>query len=286
MGIYDRDYERADSYGQPPGLHIGGPKTLTTKIVLFTAAVYVLQVMFDGPKYNFTSAFWMQSGWFSRPWECYRLLTYGFLHSTGDAWHILINMVILWMFGRDIEQRYGQREFLWFYLSAIVFAGLVWSAIEIALGQPARMVGASGGIAGIFALYALNFPHRRVLLMFVIPAPMWVAALIGLGMDMKGAMLRDGSVACTAHLAGALFGLYYFKQGWSPGRWLADRFSGISLKPKPKLRIHEPTGSTSESDAEVDEVLKKIQAEGQGSLTRRERRILEKASREYQRKRQ
>jgi len=285
MGIYDRDYERAGSYGQPPGLHVGGPKTLTTKIVLFTAAIYVLQILFDGLEGTFTSALCMQSDWFSRPWECYRLLTYGFLHHTGGVEHILINMLILWMFGRDIEQRYGQRDFLWFYLSAIVFAGLVWSVAETATGHPASMVGASGGIAGIFALYALNFPHRKILFMLFIPMPMWVAALIGIGMDIKGAMLREGGVAFTAHLAGALFGLYYFKQGWSPGRWLADKFSGVSFKPKSKLRIHEPTNSASEVDDEVDKILAKIQAEGQESLTRRERRILEKASREYQRKR-
>jgi membrane associated rhomboid family serine protease len=51
------------------------------------------------------------------------LLTYGFLHSTEDIAHILINMLVLFMFGREVEARYGKREFLLFYLVGIIAAG-------------------------------------------------------------------------------------------------------------------------------------------------------------------
>ena len=154
------------------------------------------------------------------------------------------------------------------------------------MGRPASLIGASGGIAGLFALYALNFPHRQVLLMFILPMPMWVAATIMLGIDIYGAIQRTGVVACTAHLAGAVAGLYYYKFGISPFAWLADRFSGVKLRRKPKLRVHTPAeDDISEMDGRVDKILQKIQEQGQDSLTWRERRILEKASQEYQRKR-
>ena len=278
MGLYDRDY----AYDSQPGIHLQRPKTITTQLVLITVCVYGLQ-LFVQP---FTSWFRLDSDWYLQPWNCYRLLSYGFLHDVHGIEHILFNMIMLWMFGREIEHRYGRREYLLFYLWAIVFAGLFWSISESSMGRYAQVVGASGGISGLFVLYALNFPRRQVLFMFIIPMPMWVAALIIVGMDINGAIQRTGVVACTAHLAGAVAGLYFYKFGLSPFAWLANRFSGTKLTRKPKLRLHEPTSEGgSEIDDRVDEILKKIQEHGKDSLTWRERRILEKASQEYQRKR-
>ena len=279
MGLYDRDYAR----GSEPGFHVQAPRTITTQLVLITACAYGLQLFVE----SFSSWFLLNSDWYLQPWGFYRLLSYGFLHDVRGLEHILFNMIMLWMFGREIELRYGRREFLLFYLWAIVFAGLFWSLSESSMGRVAPVVGASGGISGLFVLYALNFPHRKVLFMFIIPMPMWVAALIIVGMDINGAIHReDHFVACTAHLAGAVAGLYYYKFGFSPFVWIANRFSGVKLPRKPKLQLHEPTtDGGSKIDDRVDEILQKIQEHGKDSLTWRERRILEKASQEYQRKR-
>lgn len=279
MGLDNRDY----AYRSPSGYQATGPRTLTTKIVLLTVGVYLLQLGVPG----FSELFLLPSTWYFQPWQFYRLLTYGFLHDTRGIEHIFINMLVLWMFGQEIERRYGRSEFLWIYLSAIVFAGLVWSLIEAALGRPAFVVGASGGISTIFILYAMNFPHRKVLFMFFIPMPMWVAALIAIAVDLNGAIARSGAVACSAHLAGALFGFCYFKYGWLPGRGIAGKLANLPTRRKPKLRIHSPTEDNDDSPMreQVDAILQKIQEQGQDSLTGRERRILEKASREYQRRR-
>jgi len=284
MGLYDRDY----ASGHEPGFHVQAPKTITTQLVLITAGIYVLQLLI--PK--FTSWFWATSNWYEQPWQFYRLITYGFLHSYRGfsqdfmvIQHLAFNMLMLWMFGRELEVRYGRREYLLFYLWAIFFAGLFWSISESSMGRQANLVGASGGIAGLFALFALNYPRRQVLFMFIIPMRMWVAALIMLGIDINGAIQRTGVIACTAHLAGAVAGLYYYKFGFSPFLWIANRFSGVKLPGKPRLKLHEPTDGGSEIDDRVDEILKKIQEHGKDSLTWRERRTLEKASQEYQRKR-
>ncbi len=200
-------------------------------------------------------------------------------------------MFALWLFGRDVEQRYGRREYVAFYLVAVVFAGIVWSIFSSANGISAAMLGASGGISAVLILFALNYPRRTVLMMFVIPMPMWLLACIIVGMDIMGAMGspvsdRGGNVAFTAHLGGALFAYLYYRGGWKLENWLPGNFSLPRPGKKSNLRIHDPEDATQKTDERVDEILKKIQEHGQDSLTWRERRILEKASKEYQRKRQ
>lgn len=282
MGLSDRDYAQHNQ----PGVHLQAPQSLTMQLVLINIGVYVAQVLLDGPERRVTSTLALYSGWFFEPWNVYRLLTYGFLHDVNSVAHIGLNMLILWMFGSEIEQRYGRREFLYFYLGAIVAAGLIWSLSELAHGTLATLVGASGGVSAVFALYALTWPNRQVLFMFFIPMPMWIAAAIAIFFDIQGALSRSGNVAFTAHLAGAVFGLYYYKFGFSPGRWIADRVNGMPKMSGPRLKVHRPDAGFTDEPAEdaVDEILRKIQREGQESLTRKERQTLERASRELQRK--
>ena len=120
---------------------------------------------------------------------------------------------------------------------------------------------------------------------------MWVLAIFIIGSDVMGAMgsslsQRGGNVAFTAHLGGALFAFLYWRGGWKLENWLPQKWSLPRPRSKSSLRIHEPDQESPETNQQVDEILKKIQEHGQDSLTRRERRILEKASKEYQRKRQ
>lgn len=285
MGIYERNYER-DSYGRPPGLYLGGGRTMAVNLVIATFVVYVAQLMFEPQLTNICK---LHADWFFQPWRVFELLTYGFLHDVNDLRHIMFNMFGLWMFGRSVEQRYGSKEFLWFYLVAITFAGLFWSVASMLSGSgAATMVGASGGIAAIVILFAFAYPHQKILFMLVIPMPAWVFGLLFVGMDIMGATGRAGSgnVAYAAHLGGALFAFLYFRSGWR----IADKIP-LSIKvPKirrgPKLRVHDPSGPIdSDSDSAVDDILRKIQQQGQDSLTSRERRILEKASRDFQKKR-
>jgi hypothetical protein len=99
-------------------------------------------------------------------------------------------------------------------------------------------------------------------------------------------MARPNSgVAFTAHLGGALFGFLYYQWGWRFERWLPSGSLAKRFRAKPKLRVIDPDQIDS-TDSRVDEILKKIQEQGQDSLTRGERRILEQASREYQKRRQ
>lgn len=291
MGIYDRDYQRDGYQDRQPGFYLGVPQMMTTNIIVVTCALYVLQ-LFAGPWYS--NAFELHSDWFRRPWTAYQLLTYGFLHDPANLWHLVLNMFGLFIFGRDIEMRYGRREYLLFYLVSIVFAGLIWtistvpSLVGAAPNEIPRALGASGGVTAVAILFAFNFPFRMVLFMFVLPMPMWLFATIFVGIDALGAMrVRDaGGVAVTAHLGGALFAFLYWRWGGRLERLFPNGFSLSRLSPRPKLRVHDPgTDDDVPSDSRVDDILRKIQEHGQDSLTRAERQILEEASREYQRRR-
>jgi membrane associated rhomboid family serine protease len=282
MGLYDRDYQRGGYYGSQPGFNLGGPRSMVTNLVIVNCIVYLAQLLSDN---WVTEVCALYDAWYREPWQAYRLLTYGFIHSPRDLWHIAMNMFVLWMFGRDVEYRYGRREFLAFYLVAIVMAGLVWTIAEVPNQGGSVVLGASGGVSAMVILFAMNFPHRMVLFMFIIPMPMWVLAVIIVGMDALGAVQRSGDVAFTAHLGGALFGFLYYQWGWRFERWLPTGSMARRLRPKPKLRVIDPD-QVDATDSRVDEVLKKIQEQGQDSLTRGERRILEQASREYQKRRQ
>jgi membrane associated rhomboid family serine protease len=285
MGIYDRDYQRG--YDSEPGYHLAMPRMMTTNIILVTCALYVVQLL-AGPWYE--DAFKLHADWYYRPWTFYQLVTYGFLHAPNDLWHIVLNMLGLFIFGRDVELRYGRREYLIFYLSAIVVAGLVWTIAEIPTGSISSALGASGGVTAVVILFALNFPFRTVLFMFFLPMPMWVAAVIFVVIDALGAMrIHDaGNVAFTAHLGGVFYALLYYKWGGRLERLLPGwSLSSLKrLKPRPKLRVHDPQDESEEStENQVDRILQKIQEQGQDSLTHGERRILEEASREYQKRR-
>jgi membrane associated rhomboid family serine protease len=284
MGLYDRDYQRAGRYEEEPGFHLGAPSTMTTKLLVVTCGFYVAQLA-TRPG-GVTDWLALDADWYQRPWQAYQLLTYGFLHSPDDLWHIVLNMFALWLFGCEVEARYGSREFLAFYLAGIVVAGLVWTVAELPTGAPAAMMGASGAVSAVVILFAVNFPYRTVLFFFIIPMPMWVAAVIIVAMDALGAVNRSGNVAYTAHLGGAAFGYIYYKWRLRLERWLPGQAWLGGLRRRPKLRVVDPEDvDYNTTDRRVDEILQKIQEHGQDSLTSRERSILEEASREYQRRR-
>ena len=81
------------------------------------------------------------------------------------------------------------------------------------------MIGASGAVAGVVVLYAANFPHRTLLLFFVLPVPAWFAGVLLVVMDAYG-MVRanpEDPVAYLVHLAGAAIAFTYYRAGWNFG---------------------------------------------------------------------
>ncbi|MCO6043991.1 rhomboid family intramembrane serine protease [Aeoliella sp. ICT_H6.2] len=289
MGINDRDYGRYgydDGYGyrDQPGLHFGGVQSVTVKIVIVTAIVFVVQLVFRAPPPGswFDQLFALHSDWLFAPWG---LLTYGFLHDPWKLWHIAGNMFVLWMFGRMVEDRYGGKEFLAFYLASIVFAGLFWSLTVLIAGQQATVIGASGGVSAVLLLFIILYPRVTILFMFFIPMPAWVLGVFIVGSDMLGAFGGGGGVAFTAHLGGFLFAYLYYKSGIRLMNYLPTGAKMPSLKRRPKLKVHRPENQEDKKKLRLDQLLEKIAASGQDSLSSSERRELQKLSKYYKDKR-
>ena len=197
------------------------------------------------------------------------------------------------MFGRTVEAKYGRKEFLSFYLVAIVVAGVSWYLTNLITKNPnstSLLFGASGGVSAVLVLFAINYPRQNIYIWGVLPVPAWAFVVFLVGSDLLGFVKSANAsldstrsnVAFTAHLGGALFAYLYYRNQWRVSNWIPGKLSLPGTGPK--LRIHDPEDRDDKTDQKVDEILKKIQAHGQDSLTRSERRTLEKASKAYQKK--
>jgi len=228
-----------------------------------------------------------------KAWE---LVTYGFVHDSQNPWHLVFNMLALWFFGREVEEIMGRAEFFRFYVTAIVLAGLAW-LVSVQVGQPLQaprmfLVGASGAVMAVLAVFIWYFPRQTVLLWGVLPVPAWALGILYFVSDVQGAATGGGNVAHVAHVAGAIFGLLYAWRGWQ----LGDLTNVLATFRRRRMRVVRPDDDAtsprrppappreaSRLDAdlqqEVDRILEKISRSGESSLTSAERDTLTQASR-------
>jgi len=149
------------------------------------------------------------------PWQ---LVTYGFLH--GGMMHILFNMFMLWMFGRELEILMGPRRFLIYYLTGVVGAGIVQLVVAGMQGGGYPTIGASGGVFALLLAFGMAFPNRMIMLMFP-PIPMkakYMVIVFGLLELYLGVSGREPGVANFAHLGGMLFGFILLRYWARPRR--------------------------------------------------------------------
>jgi membrane associated rhomboid family serine protease len=152
---------------------------------------------------------------FSR-WFVWQPVTYMFLHA--GPFHLLFNMLALWMFGVELERLWGRTFFLKYYfvtgigaaattlMLALVpgdFGGAMWNAVT---------VGASGAVYGVLLAYGLYFPDRPIYLMGLFPVLakyfVMIMGAIALISSVNG---NQGGVANSAHLGGLVFGYLYLR---------------------------------------------------------------------------
>ncbi len=161
-------------------------------------------------------ALWpVQTPWFM-PWQ---LVTYGFLHSERNLMHIVFNMLMLWMFGRELEQIMGPRRFFTYYMTCVAGAGVVQLLVGAYYGSGVPTLGASGGVYGILLAYGMAFPNRTLMLIFP-PIPMkakYFVIMLGLFELTLGFSGAAPGVANFAHLGGMLFGFMLIRH-WGSGR--------------------------------------------------------------------
>jgi membrane associated rhomboid family serine protease len=144
------------------------------------------------------------------PWQ---LVSYSFLH--GGILHLGVNMLALWMFGRDVERVLGSRRFLQYYIACVVSAALLQLLVAYAGATPYPTVGASGGVFGLLLAYGLFFPYRRLMLLFPpIPMPAWLFVSLYAALELVlGVTGTQAGVAHFAHLGGMLGGYLLLQLG-------------------------------------------------------------------------
>jgi membrane associated rhomboid family serine protease len=146
----------------------------------------------------------------------FTLFTAMFMH--GGWAHLLGNMLYLWIFGDNLENRMGHIRYLLFYLLCGLIASLAHVFTSHFLGRDMLIpsLGASGAISGVLGGYLVLFPKNRVrvlLLHAIIPVPaivalgFWILLQVVSGMGMLGGEETGGGVAYAAHIGGFIAGL-------------------------------------------------------------------------------
>ncbi len=285
MALDSRDYYRDPGDGGAMGRLTKG--SATTWLLGILAVVFILDSILS------TGAFvprWLSpSRWgvFTIDQALYggqvwRFLTYQFFHA--GFFHILFNGIGLYFFGPLMEQWWGKRRFIAFYLlcgisGSVLFLILSFIPGFLRVGPETALLGASGSIFGILAACAVLFPNQRVQLLFPpIPMSMRTMALIFLGISVLS-LVTGGQNAGgdAAHLGGAILGVLLVKTP-SLLAWAEPRHS-VGLKRRlDTMREDHEAKREAHTQQQVDAILDKVRDQGLQSLTAKEKKVLKQAT--------
>jgi len=306
MGFQDRDYYRES--GQS-----GYVTSLVIKLIIINIVVWFLEAILfasvrDANGQNLLASLGgVHADTIVRPLYWWQFLTAGFVHDPENVQHLLFNMIGLYCFGMPLEQRYGRRELLRFYLVAVVLGTIVWSASHYfyliqnlpperaaEIAQKTICYGASGAVTAVTLLFCLLYPRATLLAAFLFPVPAWIVGVFIIVTNLMGTSgnsMMAGNVAYDVHLVGAALALGYWYFGWNFGRLPGlDKLKRLVdnpqrwVTPRPPLKVHDPEHYYEDLDAQAEQLLEKVNVEGLSALTDKERRILEDYSRRMRQK--
>jgi membrane associated rhomboid family serine protease len=209
-------------------------------------------------------------------WEVWRLATYLFVHDLNPPFlHILINMLILWMFGTPLVDTMGERKFWWFYICTGVFSGLCSLVFYSITDNPTTVIGASGALFGLMFAFAKFFPTQQFLILFLFPVQARYAVIIFGAVELLSILSND-RIAHITHLGGAVFAWLYFKFEDRGARAFSNWRNRKAAKIQKAVRKSEE--ELGQVMVDIDPILKKISLTGMGSLSKEEKDKLERAS--------
>lgn len=182
-------------------------------LIAWNVILFLVQKLVAGGWIEGTFGLIPAAVWHGQVWQ---MVTYMFLH--GNFFHLLFNMIALWMFGSELEHLWGTNRFVKYYF----FTG-VGAALTTIVTTPSALyptIGASGAVYGLLLAYGVTFPNRPILLYFLFPIPakyfVMIFGAIALLSSLSGA---HTGVAHFAHLGGLVFGWIYLK-GFPGGKSL------------------------------------------------------------------
>lgn len=283
MGLGNRPYWRGDG-GSTGGMSVGLPRPgqVVTSLLIANVVVFVAQIFLDRRTPGHPVG--LMSGLFGvtvrQFWQVWRYVTFQFLH--GDYWHIVLNMLGVYMLGAPLESHWGSRRFLVFYLVCGAAAGLAYVLIGATFDDLpgwVPIIGASGGVYGIVLACAVLFPHFQIILLFF-PVPIRLAAILIFGgmILLVLSALSEGVVgqamSDVAHLGGAVAAAVWI--------WGLPALAGAKGRALSRIRQgawDRKMREEAQEQAEVDRVLRKIHDEGLNSLTAEEKETLQETTR-------
>ncbi|MBN1495169.1 MAG: rhomboid family intramembrane serine protease [Spirochaetes bacterium] len=254
-------------------------KSWVMRLIMLNVAVFFVQILFSmGPpeapggsfSENLTIYFGLSPALALGRYYIWQLFTYMFLH--GGFLHLFLNMYALLIFGIPVEQAWGGRRFLIYYLFTGIGAGITILTINTILGgidYPIPTIGASGAVFGLLLAFGMLFPNAEILLFFIIPMKAKFLVILYGSIELYS-LIASGAqspVSHAGHLGGLLFGIIYF---------LIVRKRGITFKSKIiKARLsreidrRQVKTARKESTEEIllENILKKIESSGPASLT-------------------
>ena len=272
-------------------------------LLIINIAVFFLQLIANNLMIGGKPLWYVLNVWFAlnplvegANFQVWQLITYQFMH--GSFSHIFFNMFMLWMFGMEIENIWGSKKFLYFYLICGIAAGLAQLFIAPLFSTPAVTIGASGAVFGVMIAFAMLFPDRYIFLYFLVPIK--AKYLIGFLFILEIFWIGDAgsNVAHLAHLGGAVAGFIFImfdkqidvpikrifnRSNYRTNNQFQNPFSGLSDKFKKRSQnvdeakyydINQRKDNEEISQAEIDAILDKISQSGYQNLSEREKRIL------------
>lgn len=227
----------------------------------------VTQPIRFGPD-SFTNLFWLYPAYAIGKLWLWQFVTYMFLHSIHDPWHLIINMLVLWMFGSEVERAMGTKKFLTMYFTAGIFAGIFCCIFT----PNSPILGASGAIFAIEIAFAMFFPNTTVIF-FIFPIKAKYLVMIFAGIAIFNCIMpSSGNVAHFAHLGGLLYGFLFIRYESRVTDFVASW----------QVQHHEKEyRQEKDLKRKVDQLLDKVNREGMKNLTRKERAFLTNASKVY-----
>ena len=264
---------------------------MVKRLMIANVAVFAITLII-GQRFAFEWLAFQPTRIFFRPWGP---LTYMFLH--GDLMHLAVNMLILFFFGPPLEARWGEREFLRFY----VICGLGGVALSY-LFLPNMVIGASAAMYGVMLAFAMNWPDAPIYVWGIFPVKakylvgfFFVLSALSAFQSSGGGAGAGGRVAHFAHLGGLIAGFLYMRSDWRPGGQLArikkaaSRSRRLAIVPRDEsVEEHPGVDAPARRPREeavlyekVDAVLDKISATGMSSLTPGELKLLDEVSKRH-----
>ena len=181
--------------------------TATIKIiVIINAAIFLTENILNN--LNISSYLVWSFDSIINKYEIWRLLTYSFVHLNFPD--LILNMLILWMFGSELENKWGVNFFIKYYLASVIGAGLL--SLPFAIGNPMPLWGANSVILSLLTAYAVSAPNKIVYFMLFFPMKVkWLIALIAC-VDIFMIKPETGSsLIYLLHLNGIAAGFIYLK---------------------------------------------------------------------------